>query len=236
MALLLATIVAGAPTGLSGNLTLTMKNATAVEATMKNTIKPDACVDGGAACASSGGSCCYSPDSDHDCCCESGYHCTVFSGTSCGVSCAPDITASDFVQKIMAKQVATEKVENVPCSPTTYCPDGDICCTACNGCCPSSTTCDCSAGTCDTADGAKVSMKAFIKLMESPVAAVATKKVENVPCSPTTYCPDGDICCTACNGCCPSGTTCDCSAGTCDTADGAKVSMKAFIKLMTEVA
>ena len=89
--LLLPTIVAGAPTGLSGNLTLTMKNATAVEATMK--------------------------------------------------------------------------LMNVPCSPTTSCPDGDICCTACDGCCPSGTTCDCSAGTCDTADGAKVSMKAFIKLM-----------------------------------------------------------------------
>ena len=57
--------------------------------------KPEACVDGGAACTAAGGSCCYSPDATHDCCCGSGTHCTVFSGTSCGTSCAPNTGSAD---------------------------------------------------------------------------------------------------------------------------------------------
>lgn len=66
-------------------------------------------------------------------------------------------------------ELFVEKAENVPCSPTTYCPDGDICCTACNGCCPDDTTCDCAGGTCDSATGANTTMKAFVKLLQEPV-------------------------------------------------------------------
>ena len=44
------------------------------------------CVDGGAACG--GLDCCFS-FGNSDCCCPSGSHCFVFSGTSCGTVCAP---------------------------------------------------------------------------------------------------------------------------------------------------
>ena len=82
-----------------GNATLTQKNYTMtmakqVTVSIEKVAKPDACVDGGAACSAIGGTCCYSPDSTHDCCCASGSHCAVFSGTSCGAICAPGIMAT----------------------------------------------------------------------------------------------------------------------------------------------
>lgn len=44
------------------------------------------CLDGGAACG--GLDCCFT-FGNTDCCCPSGSHCAVHSGTSCGTVCAP---------------------------------------------------------------------------------------------------------------------------------------------------
>ena len=77
-------------------------HSTAVEPPKAKNEKPDACVDGGAACAALGGSCCYSPDTSHDCCCAAGTHCTITSGTSCDVKgCAPNTAEAEFIMTMM---------------------------------------------------------------------------------------------------------------------------------------
>jgi len=105
-------------------------------------------------------------------------------------------------------------VENVPCSSTTYCQDGQHCCFYSTGqpagCCPDGETCDVSAGLCRRSNEKNSTPgNHIVKIQHS----------NNVPCSSTTYCQDGQHCCFYSTGqpagCCADGKTCDVSAGVC---------------------
>ena len=108
-------------------------------------------------------------------------------------------------------------VENVPCSTTEYCQDGQHCCFYSTGqpagCCADGLTCDVAAGTCD-------SSKSTVEIKTKTMLTKVKHNVENVPCSTTEYCQDGQHCCFYSTGqpagCCTDGLTCDVAAGTCD--------------------
>ncbi|XP_048245439.1 uncharacterized protein LOC124135118 [Haliotis rufescens] len=183
-------------------------------------------------------------------CCSDGAHCCP-NGTTCDMPHGKCNKAGGVSVPWLNKRPAVRKVKDVMCDPSHFCPGNNTCCKRVNGewaccplpqavccsdgahCCPNGTTCDMPHGKCNKAGGVSVPW-----LNKRP----AVRKVKDVMCDPSHFCPGNNTCCKRVNGewaccplpqavccpdkvhCCPSGTTCDMSAGKCNRQDGVSVS------------
>ncbi|KAM9296271.1 progranulin [Gastrophryne carolinensis] len=140
---------------------------------------------------------------------------------------------------------------SVPCNDTASCPASSTCCRLASGewgccpyenamCCPDHEHCCPSSYTCG-ASGCMSGLDSIPWLKKTPALKA---KSTDVPCDPTTSCPDNNTCCRLASGewgccpivqavccadhqhCCPSGYTCDVSTGTCNKPDE-EISVKA---------
>ncbi|XP_071102590.1 uncharacterized protein [Haliotis cracherodii] len=207
------------------------------------------CVNGDTCCmmANHQWGCCPMPQAV---CCSDGAHCCP-NGTTCDMPHGKCNKAGGVSVPWLNKRPAVRKVKDVMCDPSHFCPGNNTCCKRVNGewaccplpqavccsdgahCCPNGTTCDMPHGKCNKAGGVSVSW-----LNKRP----AVRKVKDVMCDPSHFCPGNNTCCKRVNGewaccplpqavccpdkvhCCPSGTTCDMSAGKCNRQDGVSVS------------
>ncbi|XP_071102589.1 uncharacterized protein [Haliotis cracherodii] len=182
--------------------------------------------------------CCPVPQavccSDHTHCCPEGNTCDLVTKT-----CRKGGVVTAWMEKTSAIR---KDVGDIQCDSTHECVNGDTCCMMANHqwgccpmpqavccsdgahCCPNGTTCDMPHGKCNKAGGVSVPW-----LNKRP----AVRKVKDVMCDPSHFCPGNNTCCKRVNGewaccplpqavccsdhvhCCPEGNTCDLVTKTC---------------------